>query len=223
MPDPNGNTNDDTGNNNANGNPGGAGTDDQSMVEKLVADRVDEALKDIKKKLDNAYAARDEANRKAAELEQKEKEARLARLAEEGKHNEVLEARLAEANAKLDAVSKANTELSRDVKVREALGGLPFRNDRAAEIAYKEIVGTLVQDDNGVWKHKSGVTIKEFVEIFSKDEEQSFLFKAKSSSGSGTNGTNPDSAPNKQPSSLFAMSQEEVLKLAREGKLPKRK
>lgn len=196
----------------------------ETSIEKLVEQRVAASLKEIKDKLNGAYSARDEANRKLAEAETREKEANLKRMEEEGKHKEVLEHRLAEATAKNEVLEKRITELTRDVSVREALGGLPFRNERASEIAYKEIIGGLVQNDKGQWTHKSGVSIKDYVEAFSKDEDQSFLFKVKTSNGSGS-GTNTSSTTEatKKSGSLFAMSQEDVLKMAAEGKLPKRK
>jgi len=192
-----------------------------TSVQKLVEAQVAEALKDIKDKLNKAYEARDAAIKDKAELERREKEANLKRMEEEGKHKEVLELRLAESNAALEVANKRITELTRDVEVREVLSGLPFRNDKAAKVAYKEVVDELVQDDKGVWRHKSGVSIKDYVEAFSKDEDQAFLFKVKSSSGAGTS-TTTTNTENKS-GSLFAMKQEDVLKLAAEGKLPKRK
>jgi hypothetical protein len=190
-------------------------------VQKLVEAKVAEALKDIKDKLNKAYEARDTAIKEKAELERREKEANLKRMEEEGKHKEVLELRLAESNAALEVANKRITELTRDVEVREALGGLPFRNEKAAKVAYKEVVDALVQDDKGVWRHKSGVSIKDYVEAFSKDEDQAFLFKTKTSSGAGTSTTTTTTET--KPGSLFAMKQEDVLKMAAEGKLPKRK
>ena len=190
-------------------------------VQKLVEAQVAEALKDIKDKLNKAYEARDTAIKEKAELERREKEANLKRMEEEGKHKEVLELRLTESNAALEVANKRITELTRDVEVREALGGLPFRNDKAAKVAYKEVVDALVQDDKGVWRHKSGVSIKDYVEAFSKDEDQAFLFKTKTSSGAGTSTTTTTTET--KPGSLFAMKQEDVLKMAAEGKLPKRK
>lgn len=194
----------------------------EQSIEKLVEARVAVALKEIKSKLDSAYAARDESNRKLAEATQREKEAELKRMEEDGKHKEVLEHRLSESIAKLEVAERRVTELTRDVEVREALSGLPFRNDKAAKIAYREIVDVLVQDEKGVWRHKSGVSIKEWVEAFTKDEDQSFLFKAKSSNGSGTGGITSTTTDSKT-GSLFDKSQDEVLKMALEGKLPNRR
>ena len=208
------------------------GTDDQNKggdtggkdIEALIQERLNEALKDVKAKLDKAYGARDEALTKVKEFEQKEREAEIKRLQEEGKHKEVLEMQLAEERAAREALEKRNTELSRDVTVRAALSGLEFRNDKAAEIAFKEITSQLTQNENGVWVHKSGVSVNDFIGAFAKDEDQSFLFKTKTNNGGGSSsntagGTNTAG----KPKSLFEMSQEEVLKLAREGKLPQRK
>lgn len=205
-----------------NQNQNNSNTSNETSVDKLVEQKVAEALKDIKGKLDGAYAARDEANRKLAEMEQREKEANIERMKAEGKEKEVLEIRVTELTAKNEILEKRITELTRDVEVRESLSGLPFRNEKAAKIAYKEVVQELIQDDKGVWRHKSGVSIKDFVEAFSKDEDQAFLFKVKTSNGSGNSGTT-DTNTNQKPGSLFGMKQEDVLKLAAEGKLPKRK
>lgn len=196
---------------------------DDDLVKKLVEERVAEQLKEIKGKLDNAYSARDEALRKVKEAEEAKKADEIKRLQDEGKHKEALELQLAEERAARATLEKRNTELSRDVTVRTALSGLEFRNDKAADIAFKEITGQLVQNDSGVWVHKSGVSISDFVGAFAKDEEQSFLFKTKTNNGGGSSsnnskGTNTDG----KPKSLFSMSQDEVIKMAREGKLPKR-
>jgi hypothetical protein len=195
--------------------------DDKTVdVVKLVQEKVDEQLKDIKSKLDKAYGSRDEALKKVAEFEAAKKEAELQRLKEEGKHKEVYEMQLAEEKAKREAAEKRNVELTRDIDVRNALGAQPFRNDNAREMAYREIVGQLVQNEQGVWVHKTGASIADYVAAFADNDTNSFLFKPKASSGSGSSGVNTSntSSDNK---SLFAMSQDEVLKMAREGKLRK--
>lgn len=205
-------------------------TDDQNTqntnnnntsVDKLVEQKVADALKDIKGKLDKAYEARDEANRKLAEAEQREKEAKLAQMEADGKALEALQMRYDELVAKNTVLEKRITELTRDNEVATAMADLPFRNEKARKIAQKEIVEGLIQDDKGVWRHKSGVSITDFVEAFSKDDDQSFLFKPKANNGSGSNGTN-STPSNKSNGSLFSMPQEDVLKLAAEGKLPRR-
>jgi|GEM_PF-1793243 len=196
---------------------------DSEMISKLVQERLDAELANIKKSLDNAYKQRDEYQAKVAAFEAKEREATVKRLSEEGKFKEAYEIQLAEERAANAALAKRNTELSRDVNVREALRSMSFRNDKAAEMAFKEITGNLVQDDKKQWIHRSGISIKEYCEAFSKDEEQSFLFKVKSNSGGGStsSGRGEILADVKKPKSLFDMTQSEVLKLAAEGKLGK--
>jgi hypothetical protein len=188
-------------------------------IDKLVADKVSEQLKDIKGKLDNAYAARDEALKKIADFEQEKRDAELKRMKDEGKEKEAYELQLAEEKAKREALERRNTELTRDIEVRNALGTHQFRSDKALEMAFKEIAGQLVKNESGSWVHKSGVSVKDFVQTFAEDENNAFLFRQKTSSGAGTPAarTNPSS---NQQKSLFAMSQEEVIKMAREGKLP---
>lgn len=214
------NQNTDDNNNNTNN-----GTDDNNTssknddpVAQLVEEKVAERVKEFKSKVDTAFAQRDEANRKIAELEAKIREEELKKLESEGKVAEALQQRLDEERAKREVAERRNMELSRDSTLRTALMTLEFRNERAAEMAYRDIVEQLVQNDKGMWVHKSGVSISDFVGLFAKDENQAFLFKVKANKGSG--GSSGSSTPNEKPKSLFAMSQDEVLKLASEGKLP---
>jgi hypothetical protein len=184
-----------------------------------VDSKIQEALKPIKTKLDSAYKERDEALRKAAEYEQKEKEANIARLQEEGKHKEAFELQLAETQAKLEAVTKRNVELARDAEIKTVLANYALRSDKARDMAYMDIASQLIQNENGVWVHKSGADLRTFVKQFSEHDDNSFLFKAKPSSGGGTTPSGTNNLPDNSPKSIFAMSQEEVLKLAAEGKL----
>lgn len=194
----------------------------QQDIEALVEAKAAEKLKDIKSKLDNAYGARDAALAKAAEYERKEREAEIKRLEAEGKVKEAFELQLAQEKAARDAAEKRITELTRDSEVRGALLGLNFRNDKAGEMAYQQVVSDLVKDEKGNWIHKSGVSIKEFVKAFSDNEDNSFLFKPKASSGGGSSSNSSSSSATTKNTSLFTMSQEEVLKMAREGKLPRK-
>lgn len=187
-------------------------------IEALVNQRVDESLKEIKSKLDKAYGARDEAIKKAEALEAEKRQAEIARLAEEGKHKEAYEMQLADERAKREAAEKRNTELTRDMALRNALSQHPLRTARAGEMAFSEIVRELVQDKDGNWVHKTGASIETAVKSFAEHEDNAFLFKQKQNSGGGT--TPPSgSTPPSGKKSLFAMSQDEVLKLAAEGKL----
>jgi hypothetical protein len=200
-------------------------TSDQSNedpVQKLVKEKVAEAIKDIKSKLDNAYSARDDALRKVAEAEQAKKEAEIKRLQEEGKHKEALEIQLAEERAKRETLEKRTIELTRDLELRNTLSSYNFRNDNATEMAYREIVTQLVQNEQGVWVHKSGIPVRDFVKQFTENEENSFLLKPKVSNGSGSSSVKAGDISSREPKSLFGMSQEDVLKLAREGKLPRK-
>ena len=191
---------------------------EEKRIADLIQKGIDEGLKKIKTNLDTAYSQRDELQKKLAEKELAEQEAKKKKLEEEGKHKELYELQLSEERAKREALEKRNTELSRDVELRQALSGKNFKNDRTTNIAFKEIVEELVKGDDGVWRHKSGVTITAYVDTFCKDDGNAFLFTVKANSGSGTNNEN-NGTPTQKPKSIFAMSQAEVLKLAEEGKL----
>ena len=189
-------------------------------IQALVKAAVAEELKDVKAKLDAAYGKRDEALQRVAEFEQKERDAEVARLQEEGKHREAFELQLAEMKASRDALVKRNIELTRDIDTRNALAGFSFRNEKAAKMAFEEVTGQLVQNEAGEWVHKSGVTVKDFVKAFAENEDNAFLFKQKQNSGNGSQDPKPPQGG--KPKSLFEMSQDEVLKMAAEGKLPGR-
>ena len=86
-------------------------------------------------------------------------------------------------------------------------------------MAYRDVVEQLVQDkDTGQWVHRTGVSIKDFVSSFAKEEDNSFLFKPKSNSGGGS--TSANGLPKLDGSKkITEMTTAEVLALAAAGKL----
>jgi hypothetical protein len=217
----------------------GGGSDDNNSnqdqnksvdVDALVKAAVAEQLKDIKGKLDGANSQRDEALKKLAEKELAEKDARKKQLEEEGKHKELMEIAIADKDKEIASLKAENevlkgklNVLSRDNVLREALSGLEFRNDKAANVAFKELVSELEKDEEGNWKHKSGKSIKEAVADFAADETQSFLFKAKVNTGGGSGGKPNTAGGSDQNKSLFSMKTEDVLRMAERGELPQQK
>lgn len=179
---------------------------------------VQERLTKMKSNMDRMAKERDEALKKAAEIEQQQKQEQIQRLEEEGKLQEALEMKLAEANAKLKVYEEENTKLNRDNVVNAALGGLDFRNERSRQMAYRDVVEQLVQNENGTWVHKSGTTIQDFILAYSKNEDNSFLFRVKANSGAGTT-TAAGMSNVTEKKSLSQMSQEEVLAMAAKGQL----
>lgn len=192
---------------------------DAELIARLVQEGVDAALKPIKTKLDDAHAKREAAEAKIKEFEKKERDEQLRRLTEEGKHKEVFELQLSEEKAARLAAEQRVTNLTRDLEVRNALAGLPFRNDKASLTAQREIVSELIQDEAGNWVHKSGAKIADFIKAFQASEDNSYLFKVKVSTGGGSSTTKIGSSDSTEKVSIFARSQDEVLKMAREGKL----
>ncbi len=190
--------------------------------EQRIQALVDAALKPIKEKLNSAYGERDELNRKVKEFEKRDRDTELKRLEDEGKVKEAYEGRLADSEAARQVAEKRVVELTRDLELKNVLVGLNFRNDRARDVAFKEIVAELVQDDKGEWQHKSGTSIADAVKKFADNEANTFLFKSKASSGGGSD-TAPPVDTKKKASSVFGMTQAEVLARAAEGTLPKRR
>lgn len=184
-------------------------------IEALVQARVDAALKEIKGKLDKSYEARNEAQRKLAELEEARKAEAREQLKKDGKIQEALEAEISELRAKNQVLEKRIIELGRDGELRAALGALDFRSQRASEVAFREIVDSLEQDDKGNWKDKTGKTIPDIVKALSEDPEQSFLFKTRENSGGGGRNNSSSSKTggkgSEKKTSIFQRSQAEVL------------
>ena len=188
--------------------------DTSNDIEQIVEER----LAKMKANMDRMAKERDEALRAKAEVEKAKKEAEIARMKEEGKMQEALEMELAEAKAKLDLYEKDITSLRRDGVVNDALAGLEFRNEKSREMARREIVDNLVQNEEGQWVHTSGTSIKDYIDSYSKSEDNSFLFKVKSNSGAGTSA--PSGAPNTDAKkSIGEMTTQEVLALAAKGGL----
>ena len=193
----------------------------EETAEKSPADEVEaivqERLAKMKENMDRMAKERDEALKLKADMEQKAKEEAIARMKEEGKMQEALEMENADLKAKLQSIEEANTKLSRDNVLNQALAGMEFRNDKSREMARREIVEQLVSEE-GVWKHSSGMTIQDFVDSYAKSEDNSFLFRVKSNTGAGT-GT-PAGAPGSTDSkSIGELSTQEILALAAKGKL----
>jgi hypothetical protein len=179
---------------------------------------VEERLAKMKANMDRMASERDEALKLKAEMESSAKEATIARMKEEGKLQEALEMELAEAKAKLEVFAKETTQLKRDGVLNDALAGMEFRNDKSRDMARREIVDQLVQNEEGVWLHSTGSNIRDYVEAYAKSEDNSFLFRVKSNTGAGTG--NPAGAPSTDSAKAIGdMSTQEILALAAKGKL----
>jgi hypothetical protein len=179
---------------------------------------VEERLAKMKANMDRMASERDEALKMKAEMESSAKEATIARMKEEGKLQEALEMELAEAKAKLEVFAKETTQLKRDGVLNDALAGMEFRNDKSRDMARREIVDQLVQNEEGAWLHSTGSNIRDYVEAYAKSEDNSFLFRVKSNTGAGTG--NPAGAPSTDNTKAIGdLSTQEILALAAKGKL----
>ena len=154
---------------------------------------IEDNLKPIKSKLDDAYSKRDTALEELETLKKEKREAELAKLKEEGKHKEAYELQIEElkrvAQEEADnrkRIEETNDKLARDMEIRQTLTLQPFKNKKALELAYLEIVKQVVKNENNQWVAKDGSSIESLVESFVKDEDNAFLLKASNSSGSGS-------------------------------------
>jgi len=151
----------------------------KKMMESMVADQ----LAQMKENMNKMSKQRDDAMKRAVELEEAAKAAKLEKLEAEGKTSEALQMKLDEALARVEALNRVNTQLTRDHTVDRILGDHQFRNATAKEMAKSQIIQELKQDAEGVWVHATGASLSEFVQAFAKDEENAFLFKPKQSTG----------------------------------------
>lgn len=181
--------------------------------EDVVSKMVEERLSKMKSNMDRMSSERDEAVRKAVQLEEAQKEAKMKSLEEEGKHKEVAEMKLAALEERLKIAEERNIRLSRDQAVKDTLSSLDFRNERSYKMAFKDIVENLVQDENGSWVHKTGAGIRDFVSTYAKDEDNEFLFKPKNNSGGGISAT--QGTPNTMTKKRFSeMTTQEAIAFA---------
>lgn len=187
-------------------------------VQTLINEEVSKAISNIKGNLDKAYAERDTFKAKLVEMETAKQKAEIDALEKAGKHQEVMQIKMNELSSQLKAYEQKNTELSRDNAVRSQLNALDFRNEKAANMAYSDIVSNLTKDANGNWVHTSGASINEAVSSYAKDDANAFLFNVKANAGSGVSPSKPatGSTPIK---SIKDMDQSEVLKAVAEGKI----
>lgn len=187
-------------------------------VKELVDAEVSKAIKNIKVNLDTAYKQRDEALAKVAEVETLKQRAEIEALEKQGKHSEVMQMKLTELTSKLESYEQKNTELSRDNAVRAQLNSLNFKSDKAAKMAYTDIVGSLKKDATGNWTHENGLSIEETVNSYAKDDNNAFLFSVKANAGTGINPAKPASG-NNPVKSIKEMSTQEMLDAVAKGQI----
>ena len=191
---------------------------DNTDIKSLVDAEVSKAIKNIKSNLDNAYSERDNALAAVAEAKSEKQKAEIEALEKQGKHSEVMQMKIAEMSAKLETYEQKNTELSRDNAVRSQLNSLNFKSDKAANMAYQDIVGSLKKDATGNWVHENGLSISDAVSSYSKDDNNAFLFSVKANAGSGINPAKPASG-NNPVKSIKEMSTDELLDAVAKGNI----
>lgn len=179
-------------------------------IKSLVDAEVSKAIKNIKVNLDSAYKERDEALAQVQQTKADKQKAEIEALEKAGKHSEVMQMKLNELNTKLETYEQKNTELSRDNAVRTQLNSLNFKSEKAAKMAYQDIVGSLKKDATGNWVHENGLSITDAVSSYAKDDNNSFLFSVKANVGSGINPAKPTSG-NNPVKNIKEMSTDELL------------
>ena len=187
-------------------------------IKQMVDEEVSKAIANIKVNLDNAYKQRDEALSEVNKIKEEKRQAEIAGLEQQGKHSEAMQIKLNEVNARLEQYEQKNTELSRDNAVRTQLNALNFKSEKAANMAYSDIVNSLKKDATGNWVHESGSSIGETVSNYAKDENNAFLFSVKANMGSGISPAKPSTGTN-PVGSIKDMSTEEMLNAVSKGQV----
>ena len=190
----------------------------QPDIKQLVDEEVSKAIKNIKVNLDNAYKERDEAVNQIAKIKEEKRQAEILSLEQQGKHSEAMQMKLSELNQRLEQYEQKNTELSRDNAVRTQLNALNFKSEKAANMAYSDIVNSLKKDATGNWVHESGLSISETVSNYAKDENNAFLFSVKANMGTGINPAKPSTGTN-PVTSIKDMSTDELLNAVAKGQI----
>ena len=187
-------------------------------IKQMVDEEVSKAIANIKVNLDNAYKQRDEALSEVNKIKEEKRQAEISGLEQQGKHAEAMQMKLNEVNARLEQYEQKNTELSRDNAVRTQLNALNFKSEKAANMAYSDIVNSLKKDATGNWVHETGSSINETVSNYAKDENNAFLFSVKANMGSGISPAKPSTGTN-PVGSIKDMSTEEMLNAVAKGQV----
>ncbi len=190
----------------------------QPNIKQMVDEEVSKAIANIKVNLDNAYKQRDDALSEVNKIKEEKRQAEIAGLEQQGKHSEAMQIKLNEVNARLEQYEQKNTELSRDNAVRTQLNALNFKSEKAAEMAYSDIVNSLKKDATGNWVHETGSSINETVSNYAKDDNNAFLFSVKANMGSGISPAKPSTGTN-PVGSIKDMSTDEVLDAVAKGRI----
>ena len=190
----------------------------QPDIKQLVDEEVSKAIKNIKVNLDNAYKERDEAVNQIAQIKEEKRQAEISSLEQQGKHSEAMQMKLSELNQRLEQYEQKNTELSRDNAVRTQLNALNFKSEKAANMAYSDIVNSLKKDATGNWVHESGLSINETVSNYAKDDNNAFLFSVKANMGTGITPAKPSTGAN-PVGSIKDMSTDEMLNAIAKGQV----
>ena len=190
----------------------------QPDVKQMVDEEVSKAISNIKLNLDNAYKERDEALGQIEKIKVEKRQAEISSLEQQGKHSEAMQIKLNEMNVKLEAYEQKNTELSRDNAVRTQLNSLNFKSEKAANMAYSDIVKSLKKDALGNWVNENGISIDETVSNYAKDDNNEFLFSVKANMGSGITPAKP-STGSTPVSSIKDMTTDEMLNALSKGQV----
>ena len=165
----------------------------------------------VKANINKAYSEKEAMAKELDQFRAEKRESELRQLEESGKQKEADEMRMQEMKAQLKHAQDQVTNLTRDTALNMALSTLEFKTDKAAKFAQQDLIAGLVQDSTGNWVSSNGQSISDYAKAYQNDESNSFLFKARQSSGSSTMATPKATGSVKSDKSVSEMSNEELL------------
>lgn len=180
----------------------------------------EDPLAKVKGHLNKAYGERDAERARADALAAELTKIKADRLAAEGKAVEAAEMRAKDAAERAEKLAQENAVLTRDNKIESALTGLQFASKAARAAATRELASSLVKTPEG-WT-ANGKDVATFVAEWVADPDNQYLFVQKRNSGGGSAPGVPAGGPANQPVKLMGLTNAEVMRLAREGLLPKK-
>ena len=165
----------------------------------------------VKANINKAYSEKEAMAKELDQFRAEKRESELRQLEESGKQKEADDMRMQEMKSQLKHAQDQVTNLTRDTALNTALSTLEFKTEKAAKFAQQDLIAGLVQDSTGNWVSSNGQSISDYAKAYQSDESNSFLFKAKQSSGSSTMATPKTSGSVKSDKPVSEMSNEELL------------
>ena len=185
---------------------------DPDAINKLVDHRVEERLIPVKEKLDKAYARVRDLEKQLAEKERENGQLKV----DLSQNSDQLSSKWAKEKEDLQmenqTLQATIEEMSKIKSIESAIVDIPFEGERAREIAIGEISKEIIKDElTNEFKHKSEISIKDFVKAFVVDPNNSFLLKKQDNKNAPSLPGSMQTDPFAKPENIDGMSNDKWL------------